>query len=332
MNNFECNIPFPNGTYTPVCLDFLRFVRSLGQKFKGSDVYRLRDICLKMNKTANDIPVLHRDTAISIAQRRKDESQGTQLCRIRILRKLAEYMVSAGYDAYILPKNFTQKYKYDFKPYIFSQEQIVDILKVADQLSYHPCSPHTHLIIPTILRVFFGCGLRLSEALLLKTRHVDLNDGILFIEKSKQNVSRYVPMSKSLTVYLRKYSGDMGFHRTNSTYFFPSPSGDPYNDTTLRYRFKAIMSKARITCFDNGSLPRIHDARHSFVVHSYAKLTGELGLDLYTALPIIAAYVGHTNIKDTERYIHLPTFDYTSIIVAGLSVVDACVPEVIFSD
>ncbi|MDD4402934.1 MAG: hypothetical protein PHI24_14085, partial [Desulfitobacteriaceae bacterium] len=55
---------------------------------------------------------------------------------------------------------------------------------------------------------------------------------------------------------------------------------------------------------------------------------GELELDLYTALPIIAAYAGHTNIKDTERYIHLPEFDFSNIIVAGASVVDTCVPEV----
>jgi hypothetical protein len=45
-------------------------------------------------------------------------------------------------------------------------------------------------------------------------------------------------------------------------------------------------------------------------------MTGELGLDLYTAMPIIAAYVGHMNIKDTERYIHLPEFDYLNITTA----------------
>ena len=28
------------------------------------------------------------------------------------------------------------------------------------------------------------------------------------------------------------------------------------------------------------------------------------GMDVYTAVPILAAYVGHANYKDTERYIH----------------------------
>ena len=30
----------------------------------------------------------------------------------------------------------------------------------------------------------------------------------------------------------------------------------------------------------------------------------ESGMDVYTAAPILAAYVGHVNYMDTEKYIH----------------------------
>ena len=30
----------------------------------------------------------------------------------------------------------------------------------------------------------------------------------------------------------------------------------------------------------------------------------ESGMDVYTAVPILAAYVGHVNYMDTEKYIH----------------------------
>lgn len=331
MAETELKVLFPEGTYTDVCLDFLRFKRGLGQKFEGSNIYRLRDICYQINQATADAPALSKETALNIAQRRNGESQGTQLNRIRILRGLAEYMVSIDMDAYIIPRHFTQKYKYDFKPYIFSQEQITAILEAADQTQYCSRSPYAHIVIPAILRVFFGCGLRSSEARLLKANRVDLNAGILTIEKSKNNVSRYVPMSESLTVYLGKYADAMGFDMVSDANFFPSPTGGVYHDTTFRDRFRAILLQTGITAFNNnGRFPRIHDARHSFIVHSYARLTGELELDLYTALPIIAAYVGHTNIRDTERYIHLPEFDYSSITAVGASVVDACVPEVTF--
>lgn len=330
MSEIKREISFEHGVCTEICLDFIDFVRSLGQKFGGSDIYRLRYICRQMNLDSNGVPKLSKDTAIALAQKTDGEAQGTQLNRIRILRKLAEYMVSAGFEAYIIPKNFTQKYKYDFRPYIFDRSQISAVYTTADNLGYSPRAPHAHLVIPAIIRVLFGCGLRSSEARFIKAHNVDLDSGILYIEKSKLNISRFVPMAESLTSYLCEYSVKMGFRQTADEYFFPTPSGGPYHETSFRDRFKAILSSAQIPMLSDGRLPRVHDARHSFVVHSFARLTREYGLDLYTALPILATYVGHTNLNDTERYIHLPTFDYQSIIEAGAPILDSCVPEVIF--
>ncbi|OPX92364.1 MAG: Tyrosine recombinase XerC [Pelotomaculum sp. PtaB.Bin104] len=332
MSENNLSIAFPSGTCTKVCLDFLRFKHSLGQKFEGSDIYRLRYICQRMNHAVEDTPVLSKDTVLNIAQRRDGEAQGTQLNRIRILRQLAEYMVSMDMEAYILPGHFTQKYMYDFRPYIFSREQITDILDAADRMEYSLRSPYMHMVMPAILRVFFGCGLRSSEARQLKLCNVDLTAGVLTVEKSKNRVSRYVPMAASLTAYMQRYADAIGFsfNTDNNAYFFPSPSGGVIHETTLRERFRAILLQAGVSASDDRAFPRIHDMRHTFFVRSYARMTGELGLDLYTAMPIIAAYAGHTNIKDTERYIHLPEFDYTNITAAGAPFVDACVPEVTF--
>lgn len=328
----KLNIAFPAGICTKVCLDFIRFKHSLGQKFEGSYIYCLRYICEQMNQTVGDTPVLLKDTALTIAQRREGEAQGTQLNRIRILRQLAEYMVSMDMEAYILPRHFTQKYRYDFRPFIFSREQIADILDAADRMKYSSRSPYMHMVMPAILRVFFGCGLRSSEARELKLCNVNLTMGVLTVKKSKNLVSRYVPMAQSLTAYLHKYADVMGFsfNTDNDVYFFPSPSGGVIHETTLRDRFRAILVQTGVSSSDDGTFPRIHDMRHTFFVCSYARMTGELGLDLYTAMPIIAAYAGHTNIKDTERYIHLPEFDYSNITTAGTPFVDACVPEVTF--
>ena len=330
MNKKSSDIVFPDGACTETCLDFISFKRSIGQMFEGSCIYTLRNICRQMNDVRTDTPMLQKHTALSIARRKGDEAQGTQLNRIRILRELAKYMASMCLDAYILPGNFTQKYKYDFKPYIFGQEQIAAVLHVADNIGHNPITPYAHFMIPALLRVFFYCGLRSFEARSLKTKSVDLADGVLTIEKSKFNISRYVPMSESLTAYLRKYAETMNFDMSGDELFFPSPTRNVYDESALRARFRAIMAKAGIAAQSNGKLPRIHDARHTFILNSYKKLTGELGLDFYTALPIVAAYVGHTNIRDTERYIHLPEFDHSEIVSVGDSVMESCLPEVIF--
>jgi integrase len=229
-----------------------------------------------------------------------------------------------------MPKHFTRGYNYDFKPYIFSKKQIQTIFYAADKICCNPRSPLAHMVIPAIIRVLFCCGLRSSEARFITTRQVDLAEGIMLIEKSKRNISRYVPLSKSLADYLREYALKMGFDMKSDDYFFPAPNGRSYHDTTLIDRFRGVLLKAGISSLGNGQLPRVHDARHSFVVHSFSRLTDELGLDVYTALPIVAAYVGHSNLKDTERYIHLPVFDYPSITMAGMNIVENCTPEVVF--
>ncbi len=78
MAETEVKVLFPDGPCTDVCLGFLRFKRGLGQKFEGSDIYRLRDICCQMNQAIGEAPALSKETALAIAQRRNGESQGTQ--------------------------------------------------------------------------------------------------------------------------------------------------------------------------------------------------------------------------------------------------------------
>jgi len=53
---------------------------------------------------------------------------------------------------------------------------------------------------------------------------------------------------------------------------------------------------------------------------------------MYTAIPLIAAYVGHTNLHDTERYLHLPEFEFSDIVKASQSVIADAIPCVIFDE
>jgi hypothetical protein len=50
-------------------------------------------------------------------------------------------------------------------------------------------------------------------------------------------------------------------------------------------------------------------------------------MDIYTAIPILAAYVGHVNIRDTESYIHFSEISYDSF-QKKQSVLHAVIPEV----
>lgn len=52
--------------------------------------------------------------------------------------------------------------------------------------------------MPVIFRMIYMCGLRASEARLLKVSDVDLKNGILSIHHAKKDNSRLAPMSDYL--------------------------------------------------------------------------------------------------------------------------------------
>ena len=80
----------------------------------------------------------------------------------------------------------------------------------------------------------------------------------------------------------------------------------------MRHMFKKIFAEAGIRT-QGGRLPRIHDIRHSFCTLSLNRML-DSGMDLYVAVPVLAAYVGHVNLTDTERYIHLTEHGYAEFM------------------
>jgi integrase len=85
-----------------------------------------------------------------------------------------------------------------------------------------------------------------------------------------------------------------------------------------------IFSKCLKT--PQGKLPRIHDIRHTFCTMSLNKMLAS-GMSLYVAVPILSAYVGHVNLIDTERYIHLTERGYSDFIKKQQGL-EALIPEV----
>ncbi len=332
MYEREWDIVFSDGVFTKLCQEFIQYKRGMGQKFPRSNQYTLRDISTCLNNMGINAPILTKETIETLVAKRPEESISSQVIRIRLLQQFAKFMLFNGFEAYVYPKQRMPQYKYDFKPYLFSHEQIIAIFKAADEIAPGNHSPKAHLVYPAIIRTLYGCGLRSKEARKLEVHNVHLDEGVLFIEKAKNNTSRYVPMSESLTCYYRKYAQMMNFSRKSPGFFFPAPDGGCYHEFTLEDRCYKLFEAAGIPRLANGRLPRVHDLRHAHIGHALTKLIKEKGMDVYTAVPLIAAYVGHKNLQGTERYLHLPEFEFCDIVKAGQSVIAHAVPEVIFDE
>lgn len=65
-----------------------------------------------------------------------------------------------------------------------------------------------------------------------------------------------------------------------------------------------VLKQAGIPYIGGGHGPRMHDWRHTFAVRAFKQMVDQ-GMDMYVALPVLSAYLGHKTIYATERYVRL---------------------------
>ena len=119
--------------------------------------------------------------------------------------QFARYLQSLGYDAFIPEKAIGSK---DYSPYIFHEGDLAALIQVADAMVFSASEKRRHnaACFSVMLRMYIGCGFRLNEIRLLKTKDVDLEHGIIHVRNAKGNRDRIVPMHKTLTENVKIYS------------------------------------------------------------------------------------------------------------------------------
>ena len=155
--------------------------------------------------------------------------------------------------------------------------------------------------------VVYQCGLRMSEALSIKPKHIDGERLVIRIVNGKGGKQREVPISPELLQRLRTF---WAWHR-NPEWLFPGPGrGWKSSGTTLReamHNSRHAMTKAsvwsaiKIAKAECG-LERKHDKlcihtlRHSYATHM---------LEAGASVRQVAAYLGHSSLKPVMVYLHL---------------------------
>lgn len=98
--------------------------------------------------------------------------------------------------------------KPDFTPYIFTPGQMSAIFAAADSCRLYDIRMGTALIsIPTILRLLYSTGMRVSEALSVRNKDMHLDDHYIHLRKTKNGSERIVPVGESLEIVLRQCMG-----------------------------------------------------------------------------------------------------------------------------
>lgn len=150
------------------------------------------------------------------------------------------------------------------------------------------------------------------EALKLKISDLNLTDGVLSINNSKNGRSRLVPMADSLIEKCRCYIEKMHPYAESDAYLFPGRDEGTHISSTSTYkRFREYLWKINIPHTGNG--PCIHDFRHTFCVHRLKKWLIS-GYDITNMMAYLSAYLGHVDFRGTEYYLRLTSDLYPELI------------------
>ena len=228
------------------------------------------------------------------------------------VRVFFNYLVRTGVysqnplnDIPYLPEN-------DIMPYIFSPEQVNHLLSaVSNQIRRVSKRKYLKDLSGYMAIVLLArCGLRISEPLRLKLNDYRFDDKTIYIEKTKFKKDRLIPLPQSVAIELENYlavrRGLLG--NVVNNYLLANYAARGLNDNRVRTVFHRTVSDIglekprQIIGNVNISSPTPHSLRHSFAVNTL-KSVKKRGAFAQNALPVLAAYMGHSEYKHTIKYL-----------------------------
>ena len=302
--------PIYTGPLRELIPQFVLFKRAQGYDYGYPILMRLREIDLFLMENGVAEPTITEEMHEKWCARRGVEKPSNQARRISALcvleRWLSEQMNLPGIFVDRTRKGFCRT---RFMPYIFSASDITASFRIMDGSG----GMRDMRTLAAMFSLYYGCGLRKSEAQRLRVRDVDVDGGRIQILDGKNHESRIVVASASIRRRLARYRCDYLVAADEGRLFFQRDNGGAFHDGILYALFRKVMEQAGIRRPDNGRPPRIHDLRHTYAVRALEGMERK-GFDLYATLPLLSRSMGHRHITETEYYLRLREEHFASML------------------
>jgi integrase len=184
-------------------------------------------------------------------------------------------------------------------PYILTPAQIRLIIERTDTLrAWH--STLRPLTYRTLIGLLACTGLRISEALRLRYKDIDMDAGTLHISRAKFSPERDLPVHPTTLRALQHYRKVRQQHFPGGEHLFANGLGRPLTRDTAFRTWRSLMKG--FPPRGTHRRPRYHDLRHSFATRLIAKWS-RAKEPLPHRLVLLSRYLGHKQFKDTYWYI-----------------------------
>jgi integrase/recombinase XerD len=164
-------------------------------------------------------------------------------------------------------------------PVVLSPEEVLQFLGCIDSTKHR-----------AILTTCYAAGLRISEAVCLKTADIDSQRMVIHVDQGKGQKDRYVMLSPTLLEILRIW------WRVNKPRHWLFPGDIPGRHISTFAVGRACQNAHQISGICKPITP--HSLRHGFAVHLL-----ESGTDVRT----IQLLLGHRSLATTARYLRIAT-------------------------
>jgi integrase/recombinase XerD len=215
---------------------------------------------------------------------RTDLSESSKRRLISSIRGFYKFLMIDGHIKTSPAEDIATPQKGLYLPKFLNQTEVEMLLSQPD------VSTETGLRDRAILELMYSSGLRVSEAVNLQIREVDLDLGILTCT-GKGNKTRRVPIGTSAVEWLKSY---LALRRKNEKIdiqnLFVSPAGKPLTRQLIHSFIKAYAKQ----CGLEGVSP--HTLRHSFATHLVQNRAD---------IRSVQQMLGHADISTTQIYTHI---------------------------
>lgn len=267
-------------TYTAGTLD--RFARHVG------------------NKHLNCITKAHTSSFIS---HRNTSSNTTWIRKYRQIRAFLQYWRLRGQMKSLpLPPRRRESPR-TFLPYIYTRVELRRILgaRVLDRRYTRPKSMES-FALRTFLRLLYGTGIHVNEALALRRSDVDLKKDLITLHRAGK--SRCIPIGPDVHNLLRDFLCSPVRRRQHNAILFLNVGGEPIGYKALWYQFRRMCRCAEVARRDGRYQPRMCDLRFTFVVHRLTSWYKE-GRDVERMLIPLSEYLGESGLNPLQMYLGL---------------------------
>jgi integrase len=286
----------------PYIVGLIKQKQACGYKY-DFDAYILQafdQFCIEQHHTTDTIT---RELLMQWAIQRPTEGKNHRNRRMSSICQLALYIRSFGKNAYV-PKHFASE-TVDV-PHLLSREELTSFFAAADH--YMPQRANLRrfaLMYRVLFRLFYCCGLRLSEGCSLRRSCVDLDKGTITILQSKGDKDRLVFLSDDVRAMCKDYDETMQKIVPDREWFFPGWYPDrPIRLFSVDKKFAEFWNKTPFaTKGAKNKKPTVHGLRHLFVVNKMNEWM-EAGVDIGVMMPYLSRYLGHSSISHTQYYFH----------------------------